>query len=116
MPLHDAEELLAAWRKDGCGQSWGIFLRSSMEAPRIRRHLRKFYLAVLPDGRKVLFRWWDPRVFRVYLPTCGADDLKSWFEEVDEFICEMLDGKTFEVFRGKSGTFMRQQIEQIEGL
>ena len=112
VPLHDAEELLAAWRKDGIGQSWGIFLRSSMETPRIRKHLRKFLLAKLPDGRQVLFRWWDPRVFRVYLPTCEADDLKSWFEEVDEFICEMADGQGFEEFRGKSGTITSRRMDE----
>jgi hypothetical protein len=114
VPLHDAEELLNVWRKDGRGQSWGIFLRSSMETPRIRSHLRKFLMARLPDGREVLFRWWDPRVFRVYLPTCGEGDLKSWFEEVDEFMCETSDGIAAEIFKGTSGKLIRRENEMSE--
>ena len=114
VPLHDAEELLRVWRKDGIGQSWGIFLRSSMESPSIRRHLRKFLMATLPDGREVLFRWWDPRVFRVYLPACERDDLKFWFEGVEEFICEDIDGKTFERFQVRSGEVVRQEVEFLK--
>jgi hypothetical protein len=103
VPLHNAEELLNAWRKDGCGQSWGIFLRSSRETPSVRRHLRNFLLAKLPDDQEVLFRWWDPRVLRIYLPTCEDDDLMSWFKEVDEFICETNNRGEFEAFRRKLG-------------
>jgi len=112
VPLHDAEELLNAWRKNGIGRSWGIFLRSSKEPAGIRRHLRNFLLAKLPDGREVLFRWWDPRVFRVYLPTCAADDLKIWFEGIDEFVCETADGVGYETFRGRSGTITSGRMDQ----
>jgi hypothetical protein len=109
VPLYDAEELLAAWRKEGRGKNWGIFLRSSKETPRIRKHLRKFLLAKLPDGRQVLFRWWDPRVFRIYLPMCNSDNLRDWFEEIDEFVCETPDGD-FAAFRANSGTLASKKI------
>jgi hypothetical protein len=102
VPLYDADVLLETWRREGQGKSWGIFLRSSKQPPRIRRHLRRFLLAELPDDREVLFRWWDPRVLRVYLPTCSADELTSWFEDVDEFICETDNGE-MESFREKKG-------------
>jgi hypothetical protein len=115
VPLYDAEELLSAWRRDGIGQSWGIFLRSSRETPSIRRHLRNFLLATLPDGREVLFRWWDPRVFRVYLPTCKADDLKSWFEGVDEYICETENGQHHELFSVRAGEITSHAID-INGI
>ena len=113
VPLYDADVLLETWRRDGQGKSWGIFLRSSREAPRIRRHLRKFLLAKLPDDRQVLFRWWDPRVLRVYLPTCSADELKDWFEDMDEFICETDDGE-MESFRHKGGSLSRRVFSSFD--
>ena len=116
VPLHDAEELLNAWRKDGIGQSWGIFLRSSMEPPSIRRHLRDFLLAKLPNGSKVLFRWWDPRVFRVYLPTCNAEQLKLWFANVEEYVCEDEEGQGFIRYRNRDGTLMEEFVDSYGGL
>jgi hypothetical protein len=100
VPVEHAERLIEGWRKNGRGESWGIFLRSREE----RARLRTFNRAKLPDGKIVLFRWWDPRVFRVYLPTCDADDLKQWFASVEEYICETEDGAGFTIYRnGEAG-------------
>jgi hypothetical protein len=112
VPLDDAEQLLNAWRTEGRGQSWGIFLRSPQERARIRRHLRHFNLAQLPDGRRVLFRWWDPRVFRVYLPTCDAEDLKAWFAGIDEFACEAPARSAFDVFRDSGGMLLQTTVRK----
>jgi hypothetical protein len=113
VPLSDADELLQTWRREGQGKNWGVFLRSSKESPRIRRHLRRFLLAKLPDDRQVLFRWWDPRVLRVYLPTCSTDELTSWFEDVDEFICETDNGE-MESFRHKGGSLSRRVFSSFD--
>ena len=99
VPIEHTEKLVEVWRNHGLGQSWGIFVSSAEPQARLRQRLRTFNQAKLPDGQVVLFRWWDPRVFRVYLPTCDADDLKQWFASVEEYVCEDADGDGFTIYR-----------------
>lgn len=87
--------LFHAWRERGWGQSWGIWCRATAPLPDVRRHLRKFLQAQLPDGEVTLFRFYDPRVWRVYLPTCNAEELAQWFFGIEEFAAETEDGKGF---------------------
>ncbi len=86
--LTDETPLKEIWRTEGWGQAWGILIRSSLELKALRRHLRKFLMAQLPDGRAVLFRFYDPRVWRTYWPTCTPEEQAQWLNGVDEFIAE----------------------------
>jgi len=115
LPVEHAERLIEAWRSKGRGESWGIFLLSSTERARLRQRLRTFNQAKLPDGRVVLFRWWDPRVFRVYMPTCNEDDLKQWFANVDEFACENADGVGFTIYRHRDGILAEERVARWNG-
>ena len=115
VPVEHAERLVEAWRKVGRGESWGLFLRSSEQQARLRQRLRTFNQAKLPDGRVVLFRWWDPRVFRVYLPTCDAADLNQWFASVEEYVCETEDGAGFMLYRHRDGALAQERAERWNG-
>jgi hypothetical protein len=115
LPVEHAERLIDAWRNHGRGESWGIFLRSSEERARLRQRLRTFNQAKLPDGRIVVFRWWDPRVFRVYLPTCDASDLNQWFASVEEYVCEAEDGFGFHVYRNAGGVLSEKRLDRWNG-
>lgn len=84
--------LFHAWREQGWGQSWGIWCRAAGPLADVRRHFRKFLQAQLPDGKVVLFRFYDPRVWRVYLPTCEPADLAGWFAGIDEYAAEAETG------------------------
>jgi hypothetical protein len=70
------------------GQSWGIQCLSPRALTDVRRHFRHFLQAKTPDGTVGLFRFFDPRVWRVYLPTCDSAELKRWFNSIEEFRCE----------------------------
>ena len=48
--------LFTAWRDYGWGRSWGIYCRSALPLAEVRRHLRQFLQAQLPDGKVVLFQ------------------------------------------------------------
>lgn len=87
------DPLAAAWRGKGWGQAWGILLSSRESLASVRRRLRHFTQAKLPDGQgPVLFRFWDPRVFRVYLPLVEPAEIGPWFEGIDHYLCETEDG------------------------
>ena len=54
----------------------------------LRKHFRQFLLAALPDGKQVYFRFYDPRVLRVYLPTCTPEEIYRFFGPVWRFATE----------------------------
>lgn len=80
---------------EGWGQAWGVFLK--IEDPsNLRHHLRKFLKVQDEDERQLVFRYYDPRVLRVYLPTCNADELAIVFGPVANWLTESEDGSLIE--------------------
>jgi hypothetical protein len=83
---------------EGWGNSWGVFV--TIQDPTIlRRHLRRFLKVRDEDGRELLFRFYDPRVLRVYLPTCRQDELAQVFGPVASYVTEGPDGESLIDFR-----------------
>lgn len=76
--------------EDGWGRSWGIFVRLN-DATRLRHHLRKLLTVRTEDGRRLLFRFYDPRVLRAFLPTCTRDELAQMFGPVTTYFAESAD-------------------------
>ena len=91
--LAPSDPLSTLWRTRGWGQAWGILISSRAALPALRRRLRHFTQVRLADGSgPVLFRFWDPRVFRSYMPAVPQQDLAGWFQDVDRYIVENPDG------------------------
>jgi hypothetical protein len=90
--LTDETPLKAIWRDEGWGRAWGLLLRSSLDLKALRRHLRRFLLAQLPDGRTALFRFYDPRVWNTYWANCAPAERTPWLEGIDEFMAEPSSG------------------------
>ncbi|HMZ47476.1 MAG TPA: DUF4123 domain-containing protein [Flavobacteriales bacterium] len=79
----------ATWTaRHGRGNSWGVFFRSSADPQRIYQHLRKFLVVRGEDGKEMFFRYYDPRVMRVFLPTCDEAQLKEFFGPIQAFLVE----------------------------
>ena len=92
---------------EGWGRSWGVFVR--IQDPTIlRRHLRRFLIVQDEGGRQLLFRFYDPRVLRIYLPTCNTDELAQVFGPVASYLTEGEDGTTLVDFRF-DGTRLRTE-------
>lgn len=77
---------------NGWGNAWGVFVRSNASMEMLRRHFRKFLRVSDAGGRTLLFRYYDPRVLRVYLPTCNPEELTLLFDAVERFMVESEDG------------------------
>jgi Domain of unknown function (DUF4123)/Inner membrane component of T3SS, cytoplasmic domain len=80
--------LLGSLVLEGWGNSWGVYLTCDRDFHEVRRHLRHFLEVQLPDGKQVYFRYYDPRVLRVYLPTCNADETKQFFGPIKCYLTE----------------------------
>jgi len=83
--LDPQSTFLDIWKHEGWARNWGILCFSDLPMPRVRRHFRRFLQAMLPDGMIAQFRFYDPRVWRVYIQTCEQDDLTRWFTGIREF-------------------------------
>ena len=59
---------------EGWGQHWGIFACGVAEIREMRRHFRSLVHVYDADGNPLIFRYYDPRVLQVYLPTCDANE------------------------------------------
>jgi hypothetical protein len=70
------------------GQSWGVFLTSRAPFSEVRRHFRRFLLVKSGEGRQLYFRFYDPRVLRVYLPSCKPVEAGEFFGPVTSYLAE----------------------------
>jgi len=74
--------------REGWGAHWGIFVGSTANLRALRDHFREFQTVELPDQRTVLFRYYDPRVLRSFLPVCNPAELGAFFGPVQSFVVE----------------------------
>lgn len=109
--LRRNEPLWSAWRNHGWGHSWGIMCRSPASLGDLRRQFRRLLQVMLPDGEVVLFRFYDPRVWRSYLPTCAPDELRRWFAVVDEYRCEQESGRGVIGYREQGGVLYPRTLQ-----
>ncbi len=59
-------------------KSWGILLVTDRPMDSVRQHLRRFLKVLDPNGEKMYFRFYDPNVLEVFLPTCSAEQLADF--------------------------------------
>lgn len=76
--------------RHGWGQHWGVFATTANGADlrALRRHFRTFLIVHDEAGKPLYFRFYDPRVLRVYLPTCSADEVATFFGPVISYVLE----------------------------
>jgi len=86
--LEKDSALLRKLLSDGWGDSRGVLLTSAAGLQQVRTHLRQFLLVQDDRGNQQYFRFYDPRVLRVYLPTCNAAETQQFFGPIDRFIVE----------------------------
>ena len=72
----------------GWGNHWGVFVRADVLLQDLRRHFRTFLQVEDENGRRLFFRFYDPRVLRAYLPTCTRQELEVVFGPVERYCLE----------------------------
>ena len=70
------------------GNHWGIIAIANGDMRALRMHFRKFLMVYDPDGKPLYFRYYDPRVLRIYLPTCNDEELQTVFGPVESYLVE----------------------------
>lgn len=72
----------------GWGNHWGIFAASEADLVTVRKHFRTFLMVQDEDGKSLYFRYYDPRVFRAYLPTCNSEEQQHVFGPILYYVME----------------------------
>lgn len=98
----------------GWGNSWGVFLRIK-DSLNLRQHLRGFLRVRDESGRILIFRYYDPRVLRVYLPTCRPDELRTIFGPIASYLVEGEDETSLIEFEFDGKRLLERQIDLTDG-
>jgi Domain of unknown function (DUF4123)/FHA domain len=107
-------EFLETLVREGWGKSWGVYLTSDRLFDEVRKHLRRFLKVQLEDQEgEVLFRYYDPRVLRVFLPTCAPKETSELFGPIKAYIVEEeKHGSLAEYMRGTAGVESAERLLQ----
>jgi hypothetical protein len=84
----------------GWGRSWGVLtvVPPDCTIQQQRRHFRTLLRVKTEDGRTLVFRFYDPRVLRVYLPTCTSRESEHVFGPIPTIGIESEDGEHLLVY------------------
>lgn len=97
--------------QDGWGKHWGVFAISRANLRTLRMHLRTFLKVYGPDLKPLYFRYYDPRVLRVYLPTCNEEELRTVFGPVLRYLMEGEDPATLLKFWIQETQLKSEQVQ-----
>ena len=111
--LDPEEEFTRYLLRHGWEHNWGIFFRSDTGMPKVRRHFRDLLTVRDEKGKRLMFRYYDPRVLRAYLPTCLPGELRQVFGPVDVYIVPGDDPQTAIAFRLDGGGRLSQDLVML---
>lgn len=76
----------------------------------MRHHFQKLLVVYDAGGNPLRFRYYDPRVLRVYLPTCNAEELAMVFGSVASFLLEDESPDRLLRFTLESGSLRQESL------
>ncbi|MCK6586182.1 MAG: DUF4123 domain-containing protein [Polyangiaceae bacterium] len=95
------------------GKSYCVFVTAEAKFTDLRRHFRRYLMAETEDGKKVYFRFYDPRVLRVFLPTCTPEELRQFFGPIRSFWAEAREPETLSRFWVGEDGLLREDKRSI---
>lgn len=106
---------ITKWILDrGWGNHWGIFAITQVDLTALRQHFRRFLTVHDEQGTPMLFRYYDPRVLRVYLPTCNAEELKTVFGPIVRYVLEGNRPEELLQFHLNNGALVQDQQSLLQ--
>ncbi|MEP6537302.1 MAG: DUF4123 domain-containing protein [Bryobacteraceae bacterium] len=98
----------------GWGKHWGIFAVTAADLFTMRQHLRRFLTVHDSAGKPLLFRYYDPRVMSIYLPTCNAEEVKAIFGPISKYLMESETPDIALSFQSKNGSLVQKKVALTE--
>lgn len=95
---------------EGWGHHWGIFLAAKGPLAPLVAHFKTLLVVKLPTGKTAHFRFFDPRILQIFLPTCDQAQVDALFGPVSQFFFEGRGGKDVVVCRKGRAPLTLQSI------
>lgn len=76
------------WWFEQWGRSIGVLVEAPVKLPDLWRHFRTLLMVRGQHQQRYYFRFYDPRVLRVFLPECTPEELQQFFGPITTFYCE----------------------------
>ena len=113
--FEDKNGSLKNWfMQEGWGKSWGMIVQSAVPFEQVRYHLRKFLKVRTEDYKEMFFRYYDPRVLRVFLPSCNGSQLVEFFGSIHQMICESEDAGFAYLFSAANSQLQQKKVPVTE--
>jgi hypothetical protein len=93
------------------GKKACLFMQSEMSQKDLLKQLRYFYHGKDNNGQYVLRRFYDPRVFEVFLKTMSFENKIKFFSGVDAFFSESISEQKIISFRKEDNLLVKAMIE-----
>jgi pSer/pThr/pTyr-binding forkhead associated (FHA) protein len=81
-------KLLDVLIKDGWGRGWGFYFASTAGFDELRVHWRRYVILRNEEGREITFRFWDPRVLAVVLPSMQPVEAREFLGPIARLVVE----------------------------
>jgi hypothetical protein len=107
--------LLAELARGSFEKSYCVYLTSTKPFDEVRRHLRHFLMVMTEDGKEVYFRFYDPRVLRVFLPTCTPEEVRQFFGPIQSFWVEAREPETMSRFALGGDGLLKEEKRTLVG-
>jgi hypothetical protein len=103
---------------EGWTKRWGIYLSSRRPFAEVRTQLRRVLMVKSEDsGERMYFRFYDPRMLRLFLPVCNRRQTEQIFGEIEAFLVAGRDGEVVRLTAGEAPALLTSpHIAQSAGL
>jgi hypothetical protein len=87
--------------REGWGKAWGILAvaPAGISLGQHRLHFKKLLRVQTEEGAVLAFRYYDPRVLNLYLPTCTKQERQTVFGPLHALVAETDEGAGLRMFR-----------------
>lgn len=104
---------LREWIFEKCwGGGRAVFFEANADMNTLLKHFQKFTIVLDESGKGMFFRFYDPRVLRVYLPTCNKEESRYiyGYDIIKAFFVESGEGDRVLSFLPKQGYFVGDDV------
>jgi hypothetical protein len=107
--LGDPSAYLQKWI-EAIGRNAGVLFESAADLDTLYAHLRDIFVVTDEEQNEYFFRFYDPRVLRVFLPTCREDELSEFFGPVACWIVEGDGEPKYSVYSVEGQALARREL------
>lgn len=95
---------------NGWGNAWGTIVKSKIDFDYCVDHFRKFLIIKTESNQQLYFRFYDPRVLKIFLPTCDQQQIIEFFGPIEKFIVEGHTKEEAIEFTHQNGNLLQKVI------